>query len=341
MSPIIHPGRLDIKRGVFFAPGSVTFNPVQTDQLIKLLPKLGIPAHSVAPNMGFNHPNPEIPVIGQAQMTGNKLRSQSRTGNGVRHQIGAGMQANLSVTMGYSDAQIELPFATRDQWARTLTAISIDALLARIAAEAVLNTEEAEFVTACWGTGLWTTQYLTGTVTKWNDVSSDPVAQINTAKRAVQKQCGQVPNHLLIPGEVADALAVNEVMRSYIGGGQGGPANQRVSYDDFAGIFKIEKVTVSDRIQNNASDLVEANMDLNFSITDGALLFVDDGADPVGGSALCRSYFDSFGIEGAATGVVIDSGEDQKARTLWRNIMRYAGYTIRNAKAGAFFEDLL
>lgn len=59
--------------------GSVTYNPTQTDTLLNVLPELGTPASSCAPRMGFNHPAPELPVMGRAAVTGNKLRSQSRT----------------------------------------------------------------------------------------------------------------------------------------------------------------------------------------------------------------------------------------------------------------------
>lgn len=317
--------------------GSVTYNPTQTDTLLNALPELGTPASSVAPRMGFSHPAPELPVMGRAAVTGNKLRSQSRTGNGVKHEVGFQNTTSKTLTMDFSDAKIKLLNSVRAQWSRSLSAYDIDQLLARVGAESVLNTEEAEFVATCWLAGAWTTSYASGAVPKWNNFASDPVVQINTAKRVIQRQTGKKANHLLIPAEVADALCVHPGIRSYFKGGQGGPVDQALEYADLARVFKLAKVTVAERIQNNGSDLLEASISLDFSITDGALLFVDNGNSKIGGSALCRAHYDAYQAEG----VVVDMGENLEDKYTYWNIQRMAGYNVLDAGAGVFFADLL
>jgi hypothetical protein len=326
-----------VKRSVMPDVSSITFNPVQTDMVLNLLPTLGTPASSSAPRMGFNHPAPQIPVVGRAAITGNKLRSQSRTGNGVKHEVGFAMSTVKTLATDYSDARVALPWGTRDAWARNLGAIGIDQLLAQAAAEMVINTEEADFVAAIWVMANWYTQYASGVVPKWSSFASDPVKQINTAKRAIQKASGKKANHLVIPAEVADVLVIHPKIRSYFKGGQGGPVDQAIGYEDLARVFKLDKVTVAERIQNNGTDLTEANISLNFSITDGALLFVDNGPNPIGGSAFCRAGYNGMG----AQGVLIDSGSDPKMREDWWNVIRQAGMNILDTAAGAFFEDLL
>lgn len=338
MSEFERPQRLT--RSITPNLSSITWNPVQTQSLLGVLGMLGTTANSAVPRMGFDHPTPELPRIGRAAITGNKLRSQSRTASGGRHEIGFDQRTNVALTMDYSDAMIKLPWSLRDQWNRAVGAIGIDQILSKVAAEAVANTEEAEFVATCWKNGVWTTQYLTGTVPKWTNFASDPVSQVNTAKRAVQKACSRKPNSMIIPAALADALCIHPKMRSYQRGGQGAPVDQALEYSDLARIFKIEKLTVAERIQNNGTDLLEASISLDFSITDGCLLFVDDGNGPTTASAMVRAGYNPIGTA-QGQGVAIDSGTDQKNRYDWWNILRQAGYNVLDPNAAAWFEDLI
>lgn len=331
----ISGGRLE--RAAMPNLSQMTFNPVQTDMVLNLLPDLGVGGAASGPRIGFDNPAPEIPVVGRAQITGNKLRSGSSTGAGVQHEVGFGVSANKTLVMDYADAKIRLPWNVRERWMRNIGAIGIDQLLAQVAAETVANTDESDFVSAIWVLGNWTTQYATGTVDKWTNYASNPVKQIATAKRAIKLVSGKKANHLVIPQELADALLVHPKIRSYRAGGQGSTVDQQLEYSDLARILKLDKVTVADRVQNSASDLLEASISLGFTLTDGALLFADYGPSPIRGTAFCRAHYNGLGQQG----VMIQSGENQEGRYDYWNIARQVGYNILDAGAGAFFEDLI
>lgn len=318
---------------------SITFNPVQTDMLLGLLDDLGTPAHSAIPGRGFDHPDPEVPRIGKAQITGNKLRSQAASGRGARHLIGFQENPVLALDLDYSDAKIVLDWAIRDRWLRNIEAVDIDAILRRVAQEALINTEEAEFLAVAWVTSAWTSSYASGAVAKWSNQGSDPRAQVNTARRLVQRQCGRKPNSMILPAAVADALLVHPKVIYAIRGGHGGTANQDIGYDDLKGYFKVEKLTVAERIQNNGASLDESAIDLNFSVSDGALLFVDDGAGPTTASALIRAGY--RGVGDNDMGVMVDQGTNLEDRYDWWNIGRHAGFNVLDPRAGIFWEDLV
>lgn len=321
-------------------PGSITFNPVQTDMLIGVLPDLGTPAFSAIPGRGFDNPEPEVPRMGRAQITGNKLRSGADTGRGKRHEIGFQTKSVLTLSMDYSDGKVVLPWTIRDRWSRNVSAMDIDAILRRVGAEALANTEEADFVSTAWNTTAWgSNSYASGAVAKWSSQGSDPRKQVQDVRRIVQKKCGRKPNSMILPAEVADALLVHPKVIYAVRGGHGSNQNQDIGYEDLKGYFKVEKLTVVERLQNNASDLDEANINLGFSVTDGVLFFVDDGAGPTTASAIIRAGYRGCGDNDM--GVALEQGENLEERYTWWNIMRQAGYNILDAGAGFFWEDVL
>ena len=335
MDRILHPGRLS--RAALPNIGQFTYNPVQTEILIGKMPSLGVSGGSALPSVGFDHPAPQIPRLGRAAVAGNRLQSKSNTGIGVKHEIGFTQSTELTLAMDYSDGKVRLPWSLRDRWDRNIGAIGIDALLGQVAAEAIANTDDADFVSTIWVGASWTTRYTSGSVAKWNNYASNPANQIRAARRAVKKQCGQNPNHLILPQEAADALCEHPKLRLRLAGGQGGPVDQLIKYADLARALELDKVTVIDRVSNTASDLVEANISLDYTISDGALLFVDRGPDVTSGTAAIRAFYNPAGQQG----VMVDTGSNNEDRYDYWTLARHAGYNIVDARGGAFFDDIL
>lgn len=333
---ILHPGILS--RAALPTVGQVTWNPVQTDTLLNTIPTLGRSGGDALPRMGFDHPAPQLPRLGRAAIAGNKLKSKSNSGIGVRHEIGFQQSTELTLAMDYADAKIRLPWTLRDRWMRgAMNAMDIDVLLGQVAAETIANTDDADFVSTIWVGASWTTRYTSGSVAKWNDLASNPAAQLKTARRAIKQRCGKQANHLIIPQAAADALSEHPKIRLRLAGGQGGPVDQIIKYEALRVALELEKLTVIDRVANTASDLVEANISLDYTVTDGALLFVDNGPGKTSGTACVRAHYNLVGSEG----VLVDSGSNNEDRYDYWTLARHAGYNILDAAAGAFWDDIL
>lgn len=332
-----------LQRSIMPNSNSINWNQTVTEQALNMIPKLGTGAYTCAPRVGYDKSNPSIPRWSLAQQAGNLLGTKSATGNGVRGKIGAAIKDSLALSMPYSDGVIELEWGDKAKLMESFTEIKIDQWLARLAANTIMNTEEADFVATCWVLANWFTQYASGAVTKWNNAASSPKTQINTAVNAVIQACGQTPNAAVCAKSVADALTVHPEVLEAMGGGHGSDKDQKVSYEAVRIYLGLEKLTVANRVKNNAVDLTEANISLGFSITDGLLLFVDNGDQLEEGSALCRAHYNLLGAgsNGSTEGIIIDMDSDRRNRLDYRNICRQAGFNIIDNKAGAFFEDLV
>ena len=86
-------------------------------------------------------------------------------------------------------------------------AVNVDADATRWVTQQLLIQKEVQFASDFFTTGIWGTDATGGTTsTAWDDASSDPETDIDTAKIAVLKSTGYMPNTLLVGYAVHLAL---------------------------------------------------------------------------------------------------------------------------------------
>ncbi len=332
-------GVAGFERGV--GPDVTPANVTQTNMMLGYVNKASVSLGSIAPRAGFNVDNPKIPKISMAQILGNRMQTQHSSGRGGVHEVGFQMEADVQLAILFSQAKIKLTYQQRMKWEKSYGAIGIDQILARVAAELVLNEDDAEMLTAVWATGIWTTQYLfSGGTAKWNTASADIVAQVGTARDAVGNACGNEPNHLVLPQKVATACMSNPRLLRAMKGGRGSDStNQAPTYDDLRQVLKVEKLTVINRRRNTAANLLTSAASFDYVASDGVLFFVDDGGGPMTASAFIRAHQENA-VDGAE-GVAIVSGTNTEDDYDWWKIQKKASIQKLDANAAAWWDDVL
>lgn len=130
--------------------------------------------------------------------------------------------------------------------------IQLDTEAVNYVSSDLLIKQEADFMTSYFGTGIWDTNPTV--VTQWNDAASDPIGDIKTEKRTVNRLTGLVPNVLLCGAKLFDDLSDHPDILDRIKytGSMGSPA--RASEEQLAQLFGLERILVSRAIQNTAEE---------------------------------------------------------------------------------------
>lgn len=320
-------------------PDAAPANVTQTQMMLGIPKREEVPLASIAPMARFDVDNPSIPVVDMAQMLGNRMQAQNSNGRGGAHEIGFQMGSPVNLQIDYKKAKIKISKEQRRKFERSYSAVSLDILLARVAYHLWRNEGCAEMLDVAWKTGVWTTEYASGAVPKWNTSSADVLAQVNTARDAVGNACGTEPNHLALPRLVADALVINPRIRREMKGGTGADGtDKQVSYEDLRAYLKVEKLTVLNRRRNTASDL-SGTASYAAEVTDGVLFFVDDGGGETNASAFVNAYVDEY-IDGAQ-GVSIVTGVNDEDGYEWWNLRKQSKVQVLRAGAAAYWADVL
>ena len=317
-------------------------NVVQTDMMLGMAKKVGTGLIACAPSRGFSRTNPAIPRVDMAAMLGNRLGTANANGQASASEIGFAMLSNLSLAIGFQQAKIKITDRQRRQWESSYPGMSIDRLLAKVAAMAVANEEDADMLASVFKASVWTENYTpgsTGCPAKWNTASADVVAQLSYARNQVGLGCGAEPNHLVLPKLVADALLSNpRLLRGMKGGRGSDQTNQNPMYADLQEVLKVEKMTIVDRRWNVAATTL-ATASYEYVASDGVLYFVDDGTGPETESAFVRAYYDNM-VEGAGGVGIISNHNDEDDYTFWK-VRREASVQILNTKSAAYWTDVL
>lgn len=330
-----------LKSGVVPSPGQITYNTAQTGLLIGTGRRLGRTANSAVPRIGSDKTTITLPKVSEAQLTGNLLRTRGLTAQGkTAHVIGFGMDSDLTINLPYADGKYTLQDNLAYAWEASLGRVGLDDLSRKTVAWSLMNAEEQEFVAAAWTTSAWTTSYASGDVTKWNDSASDPVDQVNTARRSILLASGMRANVMVMPRAVLDALVVHPRILRRISGGAGGTSLQMATSNQIAQLFEVEELVVVEYSSNAGTDLQEANKSMAFSVSDGVLFFAraSNGEPRVINDAIVRYGWTALG---GAEGVAVNTGHNDEESYQWWKLMRCAAYAVVNAGAGAFWADVL
>lgn len=112
-----------------------------------------------------------------------------------------------------------------------------------------------------FGSGIWTNNITgvasapsAGQVLRWNDANSNPIEDVRLGKRVVLESTGFVPNTLVLGRAVFDALLDQPDIIDRIKYGQTAGAPAMASRDSLARLFEVDRILVSDAIENTAKE---------------------------------------------------------------------------------------
>lgn len=146
----------------------------------------------------------------------------------------------------------------------------------------LLLAREIEFSSIALNSSNWT-----GGTTNvdWSSSSSTPIANIRTAKQAIQKKTGKIPNKMLIGRQAYDTLIDNDEILARITGGATTAVPALVMRTLLAQILELEAIFVMDAVYNTAID--GATDSFSFVGGDTALVYyAPNVASPAEPSAL-------------------------------------------------------
>ena len=154
--------------------------------------------------------------------------------------------------------------------------IVMDTAVTEFLTQQSLIQREVQFAGQYMKTGVWTNNFTgvtatptAGQVYKWNDDSSDPVADITAAATAIHRKTGFRPNKLTLAQDVRDALDSNPAVIDRLKYGQtAGPV--KVTDAGLADMFGVDELLVSGAVMNKAAQ--GAALDTDFVVSGSALL---------------------------------------------------------------------
>ena len=143
-----------------------------------------------------------------------------------------------------------------------------------------LISQEVEWASAFFGTGLWTGSS-TGTdivpAIKWDAASSDPVKDVTEQSTAQKRKTGFRPNKMVVSADVDTALRNNEEIKERI------KYVMKVTTDDItpgllASLFGMQEYMVADAIVNTSTEGAADSMDFIVGSGQAALYYVPPAA---------------------------------------------------------------
>jgi len=154
--------------------------------------------------------------------------------------------------------------ANADPQARRL----IEEARTRLVTENILLTHEVEWTTKYFTTGVWGTDEVGGTAfPRWDDyANSDPVKDVDRARRAIIIDGGKVPNAILVGYDVWTALKNHPFFVDRIKH----VSDQAISQDIVARFLEVDKLIVASAVK--ATNAVGAAATYDFVLGKNALL---------------------------------------------------------------------
>ncbi len=120
---------------------------------------------------------------------------------------------------------------------------------------------EKSFKTACWGTSIWTTDWLgntsesaygSGTLLQWDDPDSTPIDDMSAILETGEKLTGFTYNLVTMGKEVWKALKTNPQILDRISGGSTNAAPAKVTRQLVAELFEVDEIIVLEAVENTA-----------------------------------------------------------------------------------------
>lgn len=190
------------------------------------------------------------------------IGSFTRAQMALRGPGSAAMQATYEISRDRFECEVwGLAHKIDDQErANTDDPYSENEATAQFLASNELITREREWATKFFTTGIWTgsstsTDLVGGTdFTKWDDISSDPIADVALQCEAMEGKTGFWPTDLTLTRPVWRALKNHPDIIARIGGGAttGNPAI--VTRQLVAALFEIERINLSAAVMNSADE---------------------------------------------------------------------------------------
>lgn len=146
--------------------------------------------------------------------------------------------------------------------------LNLDQTKTRRVIQTLLRRRERIFAANFLATSKWATDITgvsgspsSGQVKQWNDAASTPIDDVLAGKTTILKNTGQEPNTLVLGYQVRQKLATNAQVLARITGGQtpNGPA--KVSDQQLADLFEVDRILVSKGVYNSAVEGASASMD--------------------------------------------------------------------------------
>ena len=134
----------------------------------------------------------------------------------------------------------------------------------------MLIKRERVFVDSLFTSAVW--NYYTPQNVDWSNATSTPIADIRTAKRAIQQETGYRPNRMLIGRTGYDTLMDNDEILSRIIGGATAAMPAHVKKQHLTELLELEEILVMDSIVNTGKK-GDADQTKSFIGSDDALLY--------------------------------------------------------------------
>lgn len=111
---------------------------------------------------------------------------------------------------------------------------------------------EEDWVTSYFATGIWGQDLVGGTdFTRWDDVASDPIGDIETACAVVEAKTGFWPTDLTISRPVWNALKNHPDVIARLNGGATPQNTATVTRMAFAGLVELERINLAAAVKNS------------------------------------------------------------------------------------------
>lgn len=127
--------------------------------------------------------------------------------------------------------------------------------------------------------------------------ATSPIADVRSAKRAVQQKTGHIPNKILMGRLAYDTLLDNEEVLARISGGATTSLPAMVMRQMLAQLLEVESIFVIDAVYNSAAKGATANM--GFVASDDVLVYYAPNSISVSGEPTAAVNFSWSGFLGA------------------------------------------
>jgi hypothetical protein len=182
------------------------------------------------------------------------------------------------------------------------------------AVDRLLRHAEYRIAQAVFNTSTWTGSALTTSVgTEWSTISSDPILDIDNARKKVYDGTGLWPNTLIINRKVYHNLRRNtKVIDAIEASGAGVSAKQSdISPELLAQVFDVTRVLVAGASRNSANEGQAASIGQIWS-SEYAMLCVTSGSGDIRQPCIGRTIH--WGADGSSLGGTVETYEEIQTR---------------------------
>ncbi len=220
---------------------------------------------------------------------------------------------------------------------------NLDMQATNLVTEYQLIRRERAFAADFMVTTKWTTDVTGGsTVTKWSDYgASDPIGDIRTYKRTIQKATAVTPNKLVMGQIVMDRLADHPDFLYRVAGGATNSNPATVSNQLIAGIVGVDQILVGNSIYNTTADGSAGTFTGDYVIDDDALLLYTPPSPGLMTPSAGYTFVWRTAVNGSASPQFIRKIRDDRRKRDIVEAFSYWDQAQTDAGAGVFFSDIV